>query len=96
MKKFAAVWDGLCWFLSVTVPGAVHRIVPHPYSMGVCAAVLLFNIAYMVFARRSRDYKTERSQLTIVLETIFYVLTPIAGIVLAVLYEVYDKNPLII
>lgn len=96
MKKIAAVWDGLCWFLCVTMPGFVHRIVPYPYSMGVCAAVLLFNIAYMVFARHLREYKTDRSQLAIVLETIFYVLAPIAGMVLAVLYEVYDKNPLII
>ncbi|MBR3835652.1 MAG: hypothetical protein IKJ69_02540 [Clostridia bacterium] len=96
MKKIAAVWDGLCWFLSVVIPGAVHRVVPHPYSMGVCAAVLILNIAYMVFARPLKYDKTERSQLATVLETIFYVLAPIAGIVLAVMYDVYDKNPLII
>ena len=95
MKKLMAVWDGLCWLLSILMPGFVHRVVPHPYSMAVCVAVLLFNIAYMVWGRPKREYKTERSQLAIVFETILYVLAPIGGIIVAILYELYDKNPMI-
>lgn len=94
MKKLAKIWEVLGW-ACVVVLSSVNRLVPYPFFVVVCIAVLLVNIAYIVFCYRTKSGVADNKRIIQVIEMFFWIMIPIGYIMIAFMYNIKGENPLV-
>ncbi|MBQ8575676.1 MAG: hypothetical protein IJ447_06515 [Clostridia bacterium] len=94
MKKLAKIWEILVWACVVAL-NLVNRLVPYPFSVVVCIALLLVNIAYIIFCYRTKAGVADNKRIIQVIEIFCLIIIPIGYIIIAFMYNIKGENPLV-